>query len=96
MSPSPFWRVPPGAQLLWRHWPGEAEYVFYHGAAGDTHRLTEAAGLMLERILAGEGDADGLFRTLQAAGYDLTGDDLAGLLRGLADLDLIEAAGASG
>lgn len=47
MTPDPArrWRIPPEADLRHREWDGE--HVFFHGAAGDTHRLSEAAAVIL-------------------------------------------------
>ncbi len=52
MSLPSHWRVPFHSKLIWRRWPDEDEYVFYHGASGDTHRLSELAGLIMEQALA--------------------------------------------
>jgi hypothetical protein len=54
MAMSLNWRIPSDADLHGRRWPGESEYVFYHGATGDTHRLSELAGLVIELILEGK------------------------------------------
>lgn len=90
MSVPIHWRVPPEANLIWRRWPGEDEYVFYHGAAGDTHRLSELAGMIMERILAGGGDRDALTQWLRELGDETPDDTLQTLLASLAGLDFIE------
>ncbi len=45
------WQVHPDARLRIRYW-GE-ECVLYHGAAGNTHRLPEPVGQMLEALQTG-------------------------------------------
>lgn len=90
------WRVPPHANLLWRRWPGEAEYVFYHGASGDTHRLSELAGLIMERALEGPLDKMELARWLAAEGDPAPLDTLDGIYASLSQLDLLEPADAAG
>ncbi|MEO8249861.1 MAG: HPr-rel-A system PqqD family peptide chaperone [Burkholderiales bacterium] len=42
------WQVPADAALTLRYWDGEC--VLFHGAAGDTHRLPEAVGQLLQRL----------------------------------------------
>lgn len=49
-DPSRLWRIPPEADLRHREWDGE--HVFYHGAAGDTHRFSEASALILLQLIA--------------------------------------------
>lgn len=66
MHTSCLWRIPPHAHLRWRRWPGESEYVFHHGASGDTHRLSWPAGLVLEYL-----------HTVNACDADTLGDWLA-------------------
>jgi len=48
------WQVHPDARLRIRYW-GE-ECVLYHGAAGNTHRLPQPVGQLLEALQAA-GDA---------------------------------------
>jgi PqqD family protein of HPr-rel-A system len=52
MTPDParLWRIPPEADLRHREWDGE--HVFFHGGAGDTHRFSEAAALILLYLMA--------------------------------------------
>jgi hypothetical protein len=47
MTPDParLWRIPPEADLHHREWDGE--HVFYHGGAGDTHRFSDTATMVL-------------------------------------------------
>ncbi len=67
MTPDParFWRIPPEADLRHREWDGE--HVFYHGGAGDTHRFSEAAALVLQRLMAAPADESGLATLLAEA-----------------------------
>jgi len=95
MAVATHWRVPPNANLSWRRWPGEHEYLFYHGASGDTHRVSELAGLLMEEILAGNGTTtDALRHWLTEMGLDAADTTLDALLDGLSSLDLIEPASA--
>jgi PqqD family protein of HPr-rel-A system len=43
------WRIPLEADLRHREWEGE--HVFFHGAAGDTHRFSEAAAQVLLHLM---------------------------------------------
>jgi PqqD family protein of HPr-rel-A system len=90
-----YWRVPRDANLLWRRWPGEDEYVFYHGASGDTHRLSELAGMILEQALAGPVDTSELAYWLSEHGDEAPEDTLASVFDTLAQLDLLESADAA-
>lgn len=85
------WRVPAGARLTWRRWPGEDEYVFYHGASGDTHRLSQLAGLIMELALAGPVDRAELMRWLREQGDEAPEATLDQVYAGLVQLDFIEA-----
>jgi len=52
-------RIADHADLAWRYWDGE--YVFHHGLANDTHRLSDAAGrVLLQLAQFGENDAESL------------------------------------
>lgn len=42
------WQIADDAQLRLRYWDDEC--VLYHGAAGNTHRLPDLVGLMLEQL----------------------------------------------
>ena len=44
------WRISPDAALLFRYW-GDGECVLYHGASGDTHRIPDIAGKLLEYLV---------------------------------------------
>jgi hypothetical protein len=91
MSLPTHWRVPAGAKLTWRRWPGEDEYVFYHSATGDTHRLSEVAGLVMEEILTGRANGAKLIEWLRKQGSDTPEATLNQVCAGLAQLELIEA-----
>ena len=51
---SHLWQTPRDADLRHREWDGE--HVFFHGAAGDTHRLSAAAAVVLLELMAGPCD----------------------------------------
>ena len=67
MTPDPArrWRIPPEADLRHREWDGE--HVFFHGAAGDTHRFSDAAALVLLRLMAAPADESDLATLLAEA-----------------------------
>lgn len=81
------WRIPLEADLRHREWDGE--HVFFHGAAGDTHRFSEAAALILLRLMAAPADESCLSRLLaEAASADPSEaaaalEDILGELRNL-------------
>ena len=51
------WRIAPGASPAVRVWDGE--YVVHHALSNDTHRLSEAAGrILLKLVAAGAGAPD--------------------------------------
>jgi hypothetical protein len=89
------WRVPAGANLTWRRWPDEEEYVFYHGASGDTYRLSELAGLILEQALTGPVGRADLMRWLQDQDVESPEATLEHVLVDLIRLDLLERADAA-
>ncbi len=86
------WRISACSEPLWRRWPGEDEYVFYHGGSGDTHRLSESAGLIMEEILAGRGAESTLAGKLQEWGVESPREMLESILDSLERLDFIERA----
>jgi len=45
------WRIVDDSQLSLRYWDDEC--VLYHGASGDTHRLSGLVGLLLEQLMRG-------------------------------------------
>lgn len=67
MTPDParLWRIPPEADLHHREWDGE--HVFYHGGAGDTHRFSDAAALVLQRLMTVPTDESSLATLLADA-----------------------------
>ncbi len=92
MTPDPNrrWRIPLEADLRHREWEGE--HVFFHGAAGDTHRFSEAAALVLLHLMRGTANEAKLSALLaEAAEVDLAEAETA-LSSILAELDRIEYA----
>jgi hypothetical protein len=61
-DPARVWRIPPDADLHHRAWDGE--HVFFHGAAGDTYRLSGAASAVLLRLMRAPADEAALAREL--------------------------------
>jgi hypothetical protein len=90
MSLPTHWRVPAGTKLTWRRWPGEDEYVFYHSATGDTHRLSELAGIILEQALAGPVSSVELTRWLGEQGDETPEATLDHVFASLSQLELVE------
>lgn len=64
--------------------------MFYHSATGDTHRLSELAGLVVEEILAGRGDSATLTQWLRAQGDATAEATLEQVLASLVQLEFIE------
>ena len=85
------WRVPPHAALDWRRWGDENEYVFYHGATGHTHRLSDVAGRIMEQALQGPLDNAALLQWLLTHGDTGAESTLDHVLAGLAQLEFLEA-----
>jgi PqqD family protein of HPr-rel-A system len=84
------WRIPPEADLHHRAWDGE--HVFFHGAAGDTYRLSEAASAVLLRLMEGPADELALVRDLFFGDEAETQAALADLLAELLRLECVEQA----
>ncbi len=85
------WRVPPQADPLHRIW--EDEDVFFHGGAGDTHRLSAPAALVLLRLMRGPADETALAVELAEAAAcrpEEAGPALAAILQELARLEFAE------
>ena len=88
IDPKRVWRVPAGADLRYRVWEGE--YVVFQGAAGDTHRLSEAAARVLLQLIAAPATEDCLVAFLDET-YDCTRAESAETLSEiLQQLELIE------
>ena len=86
------WRIPREADLRHREWDGE--HVFFHGAAGDTHRFSDAASLILLRLMEAPTDESSLAILLCEAAETETAEALAALtniLTELANLEYAEA-----
>lgn len=90
MSTPTHWRVPPDATLIWRRWPDEDEYVFYHSATGDTHRLSELAGIILEQALAGPVNSADLLQWLLEQGDEVPEATLDHVFASLVRLEFLE------
>jgi PqqD family protein of HPr-rel-A system len=84
-STPPAWRIAPDAQLKMRYWDDEC--VLYHGASGDTHRLTDLVGHMLERMLQSPASIPEL-----AEAINLHEEDVESALNELARLGITEIA----
>jgi len=85
------WRVPPEADPRHRAW--EDEDVFFHSGAGDTHRLSAPAALVLSRLMRGPADEATLAAELAAVadcGPDEAGAALAAILEELQRLEFAE------
>ena len=90
-DPSCLWRIPPEADLRHREWDGE--HVFYHGAAGDTHRFSEASALILLQLMAAPADESNLTTLLAEAAAvepNEAATALIDILRELARLEFAE------
>lgn len=56
------WRLHADARLRWRYW--DEECVLFHGAAGNTHRIAQPVGQLLEALVSGEATADNLSESI--------------------------------
>jgi hypothetical protein len=82
-APLRFWRIADHASLAWRHWDGE--YVFHHALSNDTHRLAEAAGVVLLHLIdMGETEQSSL-----AEACGLHEEDVDVILSTLAKIDFV-------
>ncbi len=77
------WRPADQADLLWRQWDGE--YVFHHALSNDTHRLSEAAGVVLVCLIE-QGEMDG---PALAEACGIEADDVEVILAALAKIDFV-------
>lgn len=82
---APTWRLAPDAGLQLRFWGDEC--VLFHGASGDTHRLPEVVGQLLERLAALPMAAPQLSHDI-----NLHEDDVAAALQELSRLGIVEVA----
>lgn len=80
---SPSWRVAADAELQLRYWDDEC--VMFHGASGDTHRIGQAVGEMLEHLLRAPASIPEL-----AEAINLHEDDVTAALQELARLGITE------
>ena len=81
----PVWQVAADAQLKLRYWDNEC--VLYHGASGDTHRLPDLIGHLLERLLLSPASVASL-----AEAIDLHEEDVETAVNELAGLGITELA----
>ena len=79
----PLWRLAGDAALRMHYWDDEC--VLFHGATGDTHRLPDAVGRLLERVAAAPAGVAALSDAI-----DLHQDDVALSLAELERLDIVE------
>ena len=84
------WQIPRDAELRHREWDGE--HVFFHGAAGDTHRLTAAAAVILLKLMAGPCDETQLAKGLSEQGLGTLEEAEVALREILRELARIECA----
>jgi PqqD family protein of HPr-rel-A system len=77
------WRIADDAQLKFRYWDDEC--VLYHGASGDTHRLPEVIGKMLEHLMQAAASISAL-----SISIDLHEDDVKVALDKLAGLGITQ------
>jgi PqqD family protein of HPr-rel-A system len=92
-DPARLWRIPPEADLRHREWDGE--HVFFHGGAGDTHRFSEAAALVLQRLMAAPTEESSLATLLAEAAAVEPAEAaaaLTGILEELVRLEFAEPA----
>jgi hypothetical protein len=82
-APLRFWRIPDHAGLAWRHWDGE--YVFHHALSNDTHRLSDAAGVILLHLV-GQGETE---QSTLAEICGLHEEDVDVILSTLAKIDFV-------
>jgi PqqD family protein of HPr-rel-A system len=79
------WRVASDAQLRLHYWDDEC--VLYHGASGDTHRLPELVGKLLEYLMQSPSTIPALSEAI-----DLHEEDVETALNELARLGITEIA----
>lgn len=89
-DPARRWRIPPEADLHHREWDGE--HVFFHGAAGDTHRFSDAASLVLLRLMEAPADESRLATLLSEAAETEPAEATAALTHILTELAKLEYA----
>jgi PqqD family protein of HPr-rel-A system len=77
------WRIADDAQLQLRYWDDEC--VLYHGASGNTHRLPELIGQMLEQLMHSAASITTLSESI-----DLHEDDVKNALHELAGLGITQ------
>jgi len=79
--PPALWQIADNAQLKFRFWDDEC--VLYHGASGDTHRLPELVGRLLQQLLQAPATTAAL-----ADSIDLHEEDVESALRQMTQLGI--------
>lgn len=80
------WRIAPDARLQFRYWDDEC--VLYHGAAGNTHRVPELVGRLLEHLQSGTVATTAAL----SEGVDLDAGDVQSSLMEMCSLGIAERA----
>ena len=83
LTPNTLWSVVPDAALRLHCWDGEC--VLYHGASGNTHRVPELVGKLLQCLLDAPASAGEI-----STAIDLHPDDVVASLHALVQLDIVE------
>lgn len=78
----PRWRLAAESRLRFRYW--DSECVVFHGAAGDTHRVPQAVGQLLQALAQQPDDARALSDRI-----DLHLDDVQAALEELRTLGIV-------
>lgn len=79
------WRLHADARLRFRYWGDEC--VLFHGAAGNTHRVAQPVGQLLEALMSSDGSAEQLSERI-----DLELDDVQLALQEMRRLGIVECA----
>lgn len=80
-TPATRWQIAENAQLKFRFW--DEECVLYHGASGDTHRLPQLVGHLLQQLVQAPADIGSL-----ADSINLHEDDVESVLHQMAQLGI--------
>lgn len=80
-TPPALWQIADNAQLKFRFWDDEC--VLYHGASGDTHRLPELVGKLLQQLLQAPADTAAL-----ADSINLHEEDVVSILHHMSHLGI--------
>lgn len=80
-TPPILWQIAANAQLKFSFW--DEECVLYHGASGDTHRMPELVGRLLQRLEQEPADIATLSEQI-----NLHDDDVSNALHQMAQLGI--------